>query len=150
MIFVTARSRKESAASRVTASARCCASESRGGEAPILARRRVKMTPTRMTRRAEESDRRPLYSLSRRASNSLVETPRRHGHARRIPADTAGRKRGAPLSRRHTMDAPISRCPSRLLRRRSSMLIGFPFLKRVRAPYHILLISSHTIINSNS
>lgn len=97
MIFVTARGKSQPSFAGDRVRSRCCASESRGEAAPILARRRVKMTPARMTAcRAEESDRRPLYSLSRRASDSLVETPRQHGHARRIPADTAGRKRGAP------------------------------------------------------
>lgn len=139
----------------MTAYARRCASESRGEAAPILARRRVKMTPTRMTaRRAAPKNRtddlstrfhgaRPTLSLRHRASMDTLDEFRRTR-----PAES-----GAPPRPNGTQWTP--RDPSRLLRRRSSMLIGFPFLKRVRAPrraapYHILLISSHTVINSSS
>lgn len=75
---------------------------------------------------------RPTLSLRHTAS---------HGYARRIPADTAGRKRGGSPRPAGTQWTPRSPAVSlRLFRRRPSMLIGFPFLKWVRAPDHILLI----------
>lgn len=117
---------------------------SRGETAPILTRRRVKMTPGEDDCDGEPSRWRTrrslLYILAFTAHVRLSRwdtTP--YGHARRIPADTAGRKQVPLSSCQHTQWTPRSpSSPSLFHRRHSSMLIGFPFLKWVRVPDRFL------------